>query len=570
MVRVTRHRATEDARRPDGAALPQAARRREPRHLDARASRSCSRRSPGSARAAGRTTGGSCGRTACSSSTAGRRPIRPGSPGAGGSKGNAADRRLVRDEPGGGGDLRQEAAGDGADRRRHRQLLPPDRARRRARRREERGGRPRADRLHALGALPGGGAREHVRAAGAQRDAAAGRVPPLRRLARRGRSSSRRPRSDATATAGSTSGHGPSCAETRLERRRRARARGVRGALLRVPAGRDPRARPHLRRRALAARRNGRAALVHDLAGGRVDRAHARGRTAARVGDRPVPVPRPLARARARAGAVRAADRRRRHRVPGAAPGRLRAGHLGDPRRPRVLQRRRRDAHRRRGVGDDRSRERRGRRRARGGPAAASTRGDAAPAGTRALGRRRADVPLLLHLVRRHPHPRRARAGHARDGDLQPGGAPLRPPGRRRALAAAARRRRRRARPSRASSRRAPAARAPWPTRATCSAARAGAQRIARRRGARLGGARARAPSRRSRPPVARQLGRALPGDAGAPRGAVAGGRLLGGVRERRGARSRSSSAGSPPSRSRDDRRASSTGSSCSRSAPPP
>ena len=46
--------ALEDLTKP---ALPQAARRREPGHLDARASRSCSPRWRGSARAAGRTTG---------------------------------------------------------------------------------------------------------------------------------------------------------------------------------------------------------------------------------------------------------------------------------------------------------------------------------------------------------------------------------------------------------------------------------------------------------------------------------------------------------------------------------
>ena len=40
-----------------------------------------------------------------------------------------------------------------------------------------------ADRLHAREAVPGGGAREHVRAAGPNRHAASGCIPPLRRLA---------------------------------------------------------------------------------------------------------------------------------------------------------------------------------------------------------------------------------------------------------------------------------------------------------------------------------------------------------------------------------------------------
>ena len=84
-------------------------------------------------------------------------------------QGEPADRRLLRDEPGGGGDLRREASHDGADGGRRSELLPADRARGRARRREERRRRPRPDRLHALRALPGGAAREHVRAPGTRR-----------------------------------------------------------------------------------------------------------------------------------------------------------------------------------------------------------------------------------------------------------------------------------------------------------------------------------------------------------------------------------------------------------------
>ena len=49
-----------------------------------------------------------------------------------------------------------------------------------------------------------------------------------------------------------------------------------------------------------------------------------------------------------------------------------------------------------------------------------------------------------------------------------------------------------------------------------------------------LAAARARSPARRSRRPVARQLGRALPGDARASRRAVADGRLLDRLRRRR------------------------------------
>ena len=60
--------------------------------------------------------------------------------------------------------------------------------------------------------------------------------------------------------------------------------------------------------------------------------AHARRRAAARVGDRALPLPRPLARRGARARAVRAADGRRRDRVP-RPPARTRpSAGLGDPR----------------------------------------------------------------------------------------------------------------------------------------------------------------------------------------------------------------------------------------------
>ena len=117
LVRVPRHRPAEDARRPDEAALPQAARRREPRHLDAGARVHARHRRPLRRERLAGLLAPSCARTACSSSTAGRRRTRPVLR-RGRQQGQAADRRLLRDEPGGGGDLRQEAARDGADRRR--------------------------------------------------------------------------------------------------------------------------------------------------------------------------------------------------------------------------------------------------------------------------------------------------------------------------------------------------------------------------------------------------------------------------------------------------------------------
>ena len=357
LVRLPRDRAAGRPRRPDATAVPEAARRREPRHLDPGAGVPARHRRPFRPEPAGRTTGAACARTTCSSSTAGRRPTRRASRVPPAARASGRSSSPTRPSPPAEVMFSKKHLDRGADRRRPRQLLPPGRARRRARRREEPEGRPRADRLHAHAALPGGDAREHVRAARAGRNAAAGRVPPLRRRSRPGRSSCPRPRSAATATAGSTSGHRPFCAESRRAgsprspcrwRSSRSSSRFRSTAIL--ERGLD------LGRRALAPGRNGPAALVHDLAGGRIDRAHARRRAAARVGDRAVPVPGPLARPRARARPVRAADGRRRDRVPGAAPRRLRAGPLGDPRRARLLQRRRRDAHRRRRLGDDRSR----------------------------------------------------------------------------------------------------------------------------------------------------------------------------------------------------------------------
>ena len=67
-----------------------------------------------------------------------------------------------------------------------------------------------------------------------------------------------------------------------------------------------------------SARRRRCGCLVHHLAGGRLDRAHAAPGAPARLGHRPVRLPRPLAHARARAGAVRAPDGRRRDGIPRA------------------------------------------------------------------------------------------------------------------------------------------------------------------------------------------------------------------------------------------------------------
>ena len=76
----------------------------------------------------GRSTGGSCVRTRCTSSTAGRRPTRrvlrrrrAREP---------ADRRLVCVEPARRGDLPHATAEGGTDRRRRGRLLPPGRVRR--------------------------------------------------------------------------------------------------------------------------------------------------------------------------------------------------------------------------------------------------------------------------------------------------------------------------------------------------------------------------------------------------------------------------------------------------------
>ena len=102
--------------------------------------------------------------------------------GAGGSKGTRPIVVSYATSPAAEVHLRHEASHDGPDGGRRSELLPAGRVRRRPRRREERRRCPRPDRLHALGALPGSAAREHVRAPGTHGNAAARRVPTLRRL----------------------------------------------------------------------------------------------------------------------------------------------------------------------------------------------------------------------------------------------------------------------------------------------------------------------------------------------------------------------------------------------------
>ena len=98
-------------------------------------------------------------------------------------QGQAADRRLLRDEPGGRGHLRDEAADDGADgcgRRdscfRQIELAGVLDGR------EERDGCAGVDRFHARGAVPGIDPGEHVRAPRARRHAAVGGIRAVRRL----------------------------------------------------------------------------------------------------------------------------------------------------------------------------------------------------------------------------------------------------------------------------------------------------------------------------------------------------------------------------------------------------
>ncbi len=148
--------------------------------------------------------------------------------------------------------------------------------------------------------------------------------------------------------------------------------------------------------------------VVHGVAGARVDRAHDRGRAARGVRARSLPIQGPERGQRARRRPVRAADRRRRARVPRDPARRRRAGLGADPGRARVLQRRRRRADRRDVLGEPRPAPERGGSDARRVPSCAPPRGhrSAPRAGARLCGRHR--LPVLVHVVRRRPDPRRA------------------------------------------------------------------------------------------------------------------------------------------------------------------
>ena len=131
-------------------------------------------------------------------------------------QGQAADRRLLCDEPPGRGDVREVTAEDGADRSRRVDVLPAGRARRRARRAR----RTRKAPAHwSISCCPRSSSELSPRATSCSRSAR-GRRCRTRSGAtprsRTSRSTCRPPRSDATATAGSTSGHGSFCAEPRL------------------------------------------------------------------------------------------------------------------------------------------------------------------------------------------------------------------------------------------------------------------------------------------------------------------------------------------------------------------
>ena len=91
-----------------------------------------------------------------------------------------------------------------------------------------------------------------------------------------------------------------------------------------------------------------------------------------------------------------------------------------DPARARLLQLRRRRAHRRRAVVAPRSPARRSRADARRDPVADVRRRHPARAAARDHRGRVDRVPVHLHLVRRDPRPRRPAVRHARDRDLPP------------------------------------------------------------------------------------------------------------------------------------------------------
>ena len=167
--------------------------------------------------------------------------------------------------------------------------------------------------------------------------------------------------------------------------------------------------------------------MVHLLAGDGLHRPHSPRRAPACLGARAILVQRALARGGPRARPVRPADDRRRDRVSRAPPGRGRTVGVGDPARPRLLQRRGRRARGRRVLGRSRRTALGRRGDARRRPCAATAAADGAAARAGAGVGRLDRVPLLLHLVRRDRRPRRNPPLHPRDGDLQPGGSVLRP-----------------------------------------------------------------------------------------------------------------------------------------------
>ena len=251
LVRGARHRAAAVARRPDRPAVSRSSSSSRTPRPRRPGSRSCSPRSPATASAAGRTSGGGCARTASSSWTAGRRRTTCGSP----ARREQGDRPIVvsyASSPPAEVIFADAAPERGADGRRRRQLLPPDRVRRRPARSAERGGRARARRLPARRALPGGHPALDVRLPGQL----GRRAPPGVREVRR------RPREPARAAArGDRREPRPWIDEWTRDRAcaERAAAAGARStygvsarvprALLRLPARVDPRARSRLGRR---------------------------------------------------------------------------------------------------------------------------------------------------------------------------------------------------------------------------------------------------------------------------------------------------------------------------------
>ena len=120
------------------------------------------------------------------------------------------------------------------------------------------------------------------------------------------------------------------------------------------PVRSHPRARPHLDGSWTFLRcsaRDGAAACGSRRGRRCLDRAHAARSGCRSPGSSGGSDSAAAARPGARTGAVRPPDGRRRDGVPRGAPGGSER-RLGDPRRPRVLQHRRRLAHRRRSVGD--------------------------------------------------------------------------------------------------------------------------------------------------------------------------------------------------------------------------